>query len=115
MAMRGVLPEPIPLRRDKVGYNAPVAQWLGNGLGEWLWNEVNDPEFVDHGGGGADAFSQANFIGAQGESCGSGRVVAAVFEGFEKLSRDKSEVISEVRAVTGKGVARGPESAQEVP
>jgi asparagine synthase (glutamine-hydrolysing) len=45
-AMRGVLPEPLRVRRDKVGYNAPVAQWLRNGLGEWLWNEVNDPEFL---------------------------------------------------------------------
>ena len=45
-AMRGVVPDPLRLRRDKVGYNAPVAQWLRGGLGEWLWNEVNDPEFL---------------------------------------------------------------------
>jgi asparagine synthase (glutamine-hydrolysing) len=45
-AMRGVLPEPVRLRRHKLGYNAPVAHWLQHGLGEWLWNEVNDPEFL---------------------------------------------------------------------
>ena len=45
-AMRGVLPEAVRLRRDKLGYNAPVAQWLHNGLGEWLWSELNDPEFL---------------------------------------------------------------------
>ncbi|HYB70304.1 MAG TPA: asparagine synthase (glutamine-hydrolyzing) [Candidatus Bathyarchaeia archaeon] len=45
-AMRGVLPEPVQLRRAKLGYNAPVAQWLHDGLGEWLWDEVNDPEFL---------------------------------------------------------------------
>jgi asparagine synthase (glutamine-hydrolysing) len=45
-AMRGVLPEPVRLRRHKLGYNAPVAHWLHNGLGEWLWSEVNDPEFL---------------------------------------------------------------------
>jgi len=45
-AMRGVLPEPVRLRRQKLGYNAPVAQWLHNGLGEWLWNELNDAEFL---------------------------------------------------------------------
>jgi asparagine synthase (glutamine-hydrolysing) len=45
-AMRGVLPEPVRVRRDKLGYNAPVAHWLDHGLGEWLWSELNDPEFL---------------------------------------------------------------------
>lgn len=45
-AMRGVLPEPVRVRRDKLGYNAPVAQWLGGGLDAWLREQVNDPEFV---------------------------------------------------------------------
>jgi asparagine synthase (glutamine-hydrolysing) len=45
-AMRGVLPEAVRLRRSKIGYNAPVAQWLHDGLGEWLWSELNDPEFL---------------------------------------------------------------------
>jgi len=45
-AMRGLLPEPLRVRRDKLGYNAPLAHWLGSGLGDWVWDEVNDPEFV---------------------------------------------------------------------
>jgi asparagine synthase (glutamine-hydrolysing) len=45
-AMRGVLPEAVRVRRDKLGYNAPVARWLDRGLGEWVWDEVNDREFL---------------------------------------------------------------------
>jgi asparagine synthase (glutamine-hydrolysing) len=45
-AMRGVLPEAIRLRRDKVGFNAPIAQWLAGGLGNWLWDVVNQREFL---------------------------------------------------------------------
>jgi asparagine synthase (glutamine-hydrolysing) len=45
-AMKGVLPEEVRLRRDKLGFNAPVAHWLNHGLGDWVWDEVNDPEFV---------------------------------------------------------------------
>lgn len=45
-AMRGVLPEAVRLRRDKLGYNAPVAYWLDRGLGDWFWSELNDREFL---------------------------------------------------------------------
>jgi asparagine synthase (glutamine-hydrolysing) len=45
-AMTGLLPEPIRLRRRKLGYNAPVADWLSHGLRDWLWDEVNDPDFL---------------------------------------------------------------------
>lgn len=45
-AMRGVLPEALRLRRHKVGYNAPVANWLAGGLADWLWDELNDQEFL---------------------------------------------------------------------
>jgi asparagine synthase (glutamine-hydrolysing) len=45
-AMRGVLPEGVRLRREKLGYNAPVAPWLNRGLEDWLWSELNDPEFL---------------------------------------------------------------------
>jgi hypothetical protein len=44
-AMRGVVPEPLRLRRDKLGFTAPVADWLGGPLANWLWDELNDPEF----------------------------------------------------------------------
>jgi asparagine synthase (glutamine-hydrolysing) len=45
-AMRGVLPEPVRLRRDKIGFNAPIAHWLAGGLGDWLWDLVNEKEFL---------------------------------------------------------------------
>src|SRR3954453_3076901 len=44
-AMRGVVPEPLRLRRDKLGFTAPVADWLRGPLADWLWDELNDPEF----------------------------------------------------------------------
>jgi hypothetical protein len=44
--MLGVLPEPLRLRRHKVGFNAPVAHWLAGGLQDWLWHELNDQEFL---------------------------------------------------------------------
>jgi asparagine synthase (glutamine-hydrolysing) len=45
-AMNGVLPEPVRLRRHKLGYTAPVANWLGGLLGDWVWDEVNHEEFL---------------------------------------------------------------------
>jgi asparagine synthase (glutamine-hydrolysing) len=45
-AMRGVLPEPVRLRRDKIGFNAPIAYWLAGSLGDWLWDLVNEKEFL---------------------------------------------------------------------
>lgn len=45
-AMGDLLPEPIRLRQRKLGYNAPVANWFSHGLRDWLWDEVNDPDFL---------------------------------------------------------------------
>jgi asparagine synthase (glutamine-hydrolysing) len=45
-AMRGVVPEALRLRRDKLGFTAPVADWLRGGLADWLWEELNDPDFL---------------------------------------------------------------------
>jgi asparagine synthetase B (glutamine-hydrolysing) len=45
-AMRGVVPEAVRLRRDKLGFTAPVPNWLRSGLADWLWEEVNDREFL---------------------------------------------------------------------
>ena len=36
-AMRGVIPESLRVRRDKLGFTAPVADWLRGGLADWLW------------------------------------------------------------------------------
>jgi asparagine synthase (glutamine-hydrolysing) len=45
-AMRGILPEAIRLRRHKIGYNVPVSHWLAGGLRDWLWDAVNEREFL---------------------------------------------------------------------
>jgi asparagine synthase (glutamine-hydrolysing) len=45
-AMRGVLPEAVRLRRDKLGYNAPVVHWMGSGFDKWMWDALNDREFL---------------------------------------------------------------------
>ena len=45
-AMRGVVPDPLRLRRDKLGFTAPVPDWLRGGLADWLWQAVNEPEFI---------------------------------------------------------------------
>jgi len=45
-AMSGVLPETVRLRRDKLGYNAPITDWLRSGLANWIWDEVNDAAFL---------------------------------------------------------------------
>ena len=45
-AMRGLMPEAIRLRRHKIGFNAPVAHWLAGGLEDWLWDELNEQEFL---------------------------------------------------------------------
>ena len=45
-AMRGVVPEALRLRRDKLGFTAPVGDWLRGGLVDWCWEELNDPDFL---------------------------------------------------------------------
>ncbi len=45
-AMHGLLPDRIRQRRDKLGYNAPVAEWLNGALGAWIRDMVNEPDFV---------------------------------------------------------------------
>ncbi|MGH7707359.1 MAG: asparagine synthase-related protein, partial [Vulcanimicrobiaceae bacterium] len=46
-AMRGVVPDAVRLRRQKVGFNAPLAMWFGGPLRDWLWDRVNEPGFLD--------------------------------------------------------------------
>ena len=45
-AIGGVVPEPVWPRRKKVGYNAPIAHWLGHGLQDWLWDAIHDQKFL---------------------------------------------------------------------
>jgi asparagine synthase (glutamine-hydrolysing) len=46
-AMRGIVPEEVRTRRDKVGFNAPLPQWFAGPLRTWLWELVNEPSFID--------------------------------------------------------------------
>ncbi|ODS58626.1 MAG: asparagine synthase (glutamine-hydrolyzing) [Acidobacteria bacterium SCN 69-37] len=45
-AMSGMLPERVRRRRRKLGYNAPVADWLNGSLAGWLADLVHEPGFV---------------------------------------------------------------------
>jgi len=45
-AMRGIIPEELRLRRDKIGFNSPLPNWLAGPLRDWLWDQVNDPAFL---------------------------------------------------------------------
>ncbi|MHC5020130.1 MAG: asparagine synthase (glutamine-hydrolyzing) [Planctomycetota bacterium] len=46
-AMRGVLPESIRTRKDKIGFNAPLGAWLNGFLREWLRHHVHAPSFLE--------------------------------------------------------------------
>ncbi len=46
-AMRGIVPEEVRTRRSKIGFNAPLPQWFGGPLRDWLWGVVNEPAFVE--------------------------------------------------------------------
>jgi asparagine synthase (glutamine-hydrolysing) len=45
-ALRGVLPEPVRARRDKLGFSPPMGDWFRGGLGDWVWEQVQAPSFV---------------------------------------------------------------------
>lgn len=46
-AMRGVVPDPLLERRDKIGFMPPLLEWLRSGLGDVAWESVQRPEFVE--------------------------------------------------------------------
>lgn len=48
-AMKGVVPEKVLSRRDKIGFSAPTAKWMRGGLAPW-WKEcVTSQSFLDRG------------------------------------------------------------------
>lgn len=47
-AMRGIVPEVVRTRRNKIGFNAPLPLWFAGPLREWLWEIVNENSFL-HG------------------------------------------------------------------
>jgi asparagine synthase (glutamine-hydrolysing) len=46
-AMRGVLPEEVRTRKGKVGFVSPMVNWFNGGLGDFVWEQVSSPAFVD--------------------------------------------------------------------
>lgn len=44
--MRGMVPDAVRLRREKLGYNAPLPRWFATGLRDWLREVLNDPAFL---------------------------------------------------------------------
>ena len=46
-AMRGIVPEEVRTRRGKIGFNAPLPQWFAGPLRSWLWDLVNERDFVE--------------------------------------------------------------------
>lgn len=45
-AMKGILPDSIRTRTVKIGFQAPLGEWMNDGLGEWVWQRIQTPEFL---------------------------------------------------------------------
>ncbi len=48
-AMRGVVPDIVLDRRDKIGFSAPTADWMRGGLGEWWRDLLGSQSFRERG------------------------------------------------------------------
>jgi asparagine synthase (glutamine-hydrolysing) len=48
-AMRGVLPEGIRTRKGKIGFVSPMPNWFNGGLGDFVWEQVSSPSFLEGG------------------------------------------------------------------
>lgn len=46
-AMRGVLPETIRTRTEKIGFQAPLSEWMNGDLGAWAWERVQTKRFLE--------------------------------------------------------------------
>ncbi len=46
-AMRGIVPDEILSRRAKIGFNAPVVEWLRGEWKEWVTETVNSLDFIN--------------------------------------------------------------------
>src|SRR5262249_1281901 len=46
-AMRGVMPEALRTRKLKIGFNSPLSDWFRGPLRDWLWEQVNERDFLD--------------------------------------------------------------------
>jgi asparagine synthase (glutamine-hydrolysing) len=48
-ALRGVVPDVVLNRRDKIGFRAPTAEWMRGGLRDWWQEAVTSRSFLDRG------------------------------------------------------------------
>lgn len=48
-AMRGLVPEAVLNRQDKIGFTAPTAQWLRGGLRDWWQESLTSKSFLERG------------------------------------------------------------------
>ena len=46
-AMRGIIPERIRVRKDKIGFASPIIEWYKNALKKFVLDSINSKEFVD--------------------------------------------------------------------
>lgn len=47
-SMKGIIPEKIRMRQDKIGFNAPVNEWLGSELKEWILDIMRSQTFIEN-------------------------------------------------------------------
>ena len=45
--MRGIIPERIRVRKDKIGFASPIIEWYKNALKKFVLDSINSKEFVD--------------------------------------------------------------------
>ena len=45
-AMRGIIPEELRIRHNKIGSNSPTSEWFAGPIRDWIWDQVHDPEFL---------------------------------------------------------------------
>jgi len=47
-AMRGILPEKIRTRTPKIGFQAPLYEWMNGALGEWIYERSRQKRFLEN-------------------------------------------------------------------
>jgi asparagine synthase (glutamine-hydrolysing) len=45
--MRGVMPEQLRTRKDKIGFSPPMFDWFNGGLGDWVLEQVSSASFLE--------------------------------------------------------------------
>jgi len=45
-AMRDVMPEELRTRKSKIGFSSPLPDWFNGPLRDWIWQQVNESDFL---------------------------------------------------------------------